>query len=321
MKGKHSVSISNSRLRYKFELARNITVVSGDSGTGKTTLFEMISAYARQKEKSGVKLVCDKPCIALHPDSDWRSVLQNTSDSIVFIDEESEYMTSDEFASVIKRTDNYYVFFTRENLHNLPYSVEEIYAIHTSGKLHSFRKLYKRQAGCRYSALTGKKHANNFSTLLTEDSRSGFQFFNAYFDGNSVKCESAGSNSSIYQWLLEDAEANVMVVADGAAFGAEINRVLNLQKYHPNISVCLPESFEWMILKSGLIRTDDIETVLEKTADFVESSEFFSWEQFFTDYLVQNTKDTYYRYSKHNIGRFYLVRDNMEKIIAIIRPY
>ena len=137
MTGIHSVRIRDSRVSYQFELFRNITIVQGDSGTGKTTLFDMVAAHARLKEKSSVQIVCDRPCVALSPDLDWQTRLARFQDSIVFIDEESEFVVSREFASAIRNTDNYYVIFTRENLHELPYSVNEIYQIHTSGKIHS----------------------------------------------------------------------------------------------------------------------------------------------------------------------------------------
>ena len=56
MKGKHRVKVSGSRVKYDFELTRNITIVQGKSGSGKTTLYDMISSYARLKEKSGVQV-------------------------------------------------------------------------------------------------------------------------------------------------------------------------------------------------------------------------------------------------------------------------
>ena len=52
MKGTYTVKISDNRVKYNFELIRNITVVQGNSGTGKTTLFDMIAAYARLKKKA-----------------------------------------------------------------------------------------------------------------------------------------------------------------------------------------------------------------------------------------------------------------------------
>ena len=71
-----------------------------------------------------------------------------------------------------------------------------------------------------------------------------------------------------------------MRCADGAAFGSEIDRILKLQS-SANFRLCLPESFEWLILKSGLIKSDDIAAVLERPSEFIESADFFSWENFF----------------------------------------
>lgn len=318
MKGKHIVKISDNRIKYNFELVRNITIVQGNSGTGKTTLFNMIAAYARLKDKSSVNIDCDKPCIALHADSDWKYVLTNTKDSIVFIDEESDYIGMQEFSSVIKQTDNYYVIFTRENLYNLPYSVEEIYEIHTSGKLHTFRKMYKQQPNYRYSLTSNRKKKTDFSFFITEDSKSGFEFYKNYFNGTSIKCISAGSNSSIYTWLKDNKDEKIFVIADGAAFGAEMNRIMSLQEQYPNIIVCLPESFEWLILKSGLVKTNNLKEVLDNPADYIESSTYFSYEQFFTDYLIQNTLGTHYSYSKKGLNKYNIVRDNMDQVIALI---
>ena len=42
MKGKHKIVVSTKRLKYEFELHRNLTVIRGDSATGKTTLVDMI---------------------------------------------------------------------------------------------------------------------------------------------------------------------------------------------------------------------------------------------------------------------------------------
>lgn len=39
MRGKHRVVVSTKRLKYDFELRRNLTIIRGDSATGKTTLL------------------------------------------------------------------------------------------------------------------------------------------------------------------------------------------------------------------------------------------------------------------------------------------
>ena len=42
MKGKYRVVVSTKRLKYDFELHRNLTIIQGDSATGKTTMIDMI---------------------------------------------------------------------------------------------------------------------------------------------------------------------------------------------------------------------------------------------------------------------------------------
>ena len=316
MNGKHHVKINDRRVRYSFELVRNITVVQGNSGTGKTTLFDMVSAYTRLKERSGVQIVCDKACVALYAGLDWLARLSSIHDSIVFIDEDAEYIASHAFASAIRHTDNYYVIFSRDSLHELPYSVEEIYEIKTSNRLHTFRKMYRRQKGCVYAITEGKTRP---TALLTEDSRAGYQFYQHYYDGTSVTCNSAGSNSGIFTWLQKHHEEGVFVIADGAAFGSEMNRVMELQRRFPDkITICLPESFEWLILRSGLLDITGLQEMLDDPGGSIDPQRYFSWENFFEDYLVRKTAGTHYAYSKAQLHSFYTVRENSGRIVALI---
>lgn len=49
MKGLHKVIVQNNRLHYEFDIRRNITIIQGNSATGKTTLINML----RQAENLG----------------------------------------------------------------------------------------------------------------------------------------------------------------------------------------------------------------------------------------------------------------------------
>ena len=83
---------------------------------------------------SGIEVSCDVPCRILEG-SNWKLILDHTENSIFFIDEENVFVHTVEFVSCVKDSGNYFVLITRENLYGLPYSVEEIYGIHSAGKL------------------------------------------------------------------------------------------------------------------------------------------------------------------------------------------
>lgn len=176
MIGKHNVRVGNQKVLFNFELLRNITVIRGDSATGKTTLIGLLSDYEALGKQSGVTVKCDKPCRVLTA-NDWKIRLENIKDSIVFIDEGNKFIKSEEFARAVRDSDNYYVLITRENLYNLPYSVEEIYEMRPYRHSMKLGRVYN---GTRrfYSDIPVKDHSvANADVLITEDSNSGYEFF------------------------------------------------------------------------------------------------------------------------------------------------
>ena len=86
MRGKYRVRIQNKRLRYDFEIKRNITIIKGDSATGKTMLVDMVREYYENGKDSGVDLNCQVICGVLDG-RNWKNQLSVFHNSILFIDE------------------------------------------------------------------------------------------------------------------------------------------------------------------------------------------------------------------------------------------
>ena len=82
-----------------------------------------------------------------------------------------------------------------------------------------------------------------------------------------------------------------------------------------NIKLYLPESFEWLILKSGLVDGRKVQTILEVPENYIESSEYFSWERYFTKLLTDMTIDSYLKYSKNKLNSAYLHEKSKEAIL------
>ncbi|MBO6148118.1 MAG: translation initiation factor 2 [Lachnospiraceae bacterium] len=317
MKGKHHILIETESLRYEFDVRRNITVLQGESATGKTTLIDILAEYSKKGRGGGIRVQSDVPCFVFNGSADrWMYELGGMSGGVIFIDEDYRFIQSNEFAEYLAHSDNYYVLVTRKPLYNLPYSINEIYGIRTSGKYHFPEKIYHEFYpiyGDNYGNISDEKRI----LLLIEDKEAGYDFFKDMVgDG---RCMSAEGNAGIYPRIIEiGSSEDILLIADGAAFGSYVDKVVHLRQLRGHIAIYFPESFEWMVLKSGIIKGRDILNMLESPEEYIDSKEYMSWERFFTALLIELTKDDpIKRYSKSGITDFYRGQ-NAEKILGVM---
>ena len=312
MKGTYKIKISNSKVSFSLELERNITIICGNSATGKTTLIGLIRDYEQLGKASGVTIQCKKPCRVLS-NVDWKYRLDAIHDSIVFLDEGNEFVRSQDFAQAIRGTDNYYVIINRESLSQLPYSVNSILKLKTTSR----KKVTYIRSYPEYSNLVEPiEQINRVDEIITEDSNSGHDMFSRIAQDNGVSCLSAQGKSNIFSCLANHSGEQILVIADGAAFGAELEKIYKLQEVSTGkIRLYLPESFEWLLLKSGVLGNRTPHDILANPAAHIESRDFFSWEQYFTALLIDLTRDTYLHYNKNRLNPVYLQPANIEKVL------
>ncbi len=314
MKGIYHVVVQNRYLKYEFDIRRNLTIIQGNSATGKTTLVEMIRE-SHLNENSGVMISCKCPCRVIEGDL-WKEQIGYISNSIVFIDEGSSFVESKEFASLIKGSSNYFVIVTRENLDTLPISIEEVYGIKSSGKYGTLQPVYHEMYRL-YDIDDAKDSLVYPSQILVEDSNSGYEFFQAVADKNGLICKSAQGKSNIFACLVEaGTDDEILVIADGATFASEMNRLAYLVSKNKKIHLYLPESFEWLLLSSDVIYDARLSKILKSPSDYIDSSNYFSWESFFTALLIEKTNGTYLQYSKAKLNGSYLQKEILDKVLS-----
>ena len=317
MNGKYTIEVSNKKVTYRLEIKRNITIIQGDSGTGKTTLFRMINEYNRYGNSSGISLVCDKECIAL-TELNWQNYLSNAEEKIIFIDEDSKYIHTRDFSKLVNYSDNYFVLITRDSLPHLAYSINEIYGIRENRESQKYI-----EAKHVYNELFKLYNLNNIEKIvptkvITEDSNSGYECFHKIF-GDIVKY--AGGKSLVTCKINDVADNNdeILAIVDGAAFGADIQEFLrNAKRLFCKCVLYAPESFEYIILKSEIIEVK--KDILENTFNYADSKLYASWEQFFTAKLVEITNETIYKYNKHKLNEIYTTTGNIDKIKKQLPP-
>ena len=280
MKGKYDIVLYNNKVHYHLVIKRNITILRGDSATGKSELIRLLSLQNANPNSSGVTLICERECTVLN-EGNWKLFIESYKNRIFFIDEGNPFLRTKEFAEAMKGSDNYFVIISRENFPQFPYSIEEIYGLRegeAAGKYRQTRRIYNEM----FQLYGDFQNPQAFPELLiTEDSNSGNEFFELLHLG---KCMSARGKSNIKGLLLEHADQNVLAIVDGAAFGPEMEGCMEVDAYDSTVHIFAPESFEFLILESGLITVP--KAILEETWEYADSARYFSWEEFYTKYLI-----------------------------------
>ncbi len=142
MVGKYNIRIATKKIVYEFIVKRKYTIIKGDSSTGKTQLYNMVNTPIVDKmcrRNDGLRV----DIIALpRTESAYAVILENTSKSIIIIDEGTEKFGSKKFIEMLQKSDNYFIIITRKKLGNIPFSVNEIFEIETSKKYNNLKKMY-----------------------------------------------------------------------------------------------------------------------------------------------------------------------------------
>lgn len=194
----------------------------------------------------------------------------------------------------------------------LPYSIHEIYEIITDGKrtdikesYHEFKEIYSN-----YPIIENNKIQN----VVTKDSNSGYQFWMQAFKNSNVT--SSNGNGNLIKCVKELGLGDTLVIADGAAFGSLIETCINSFQIQTErrISLWLPESFEYLILKSGILKSEKLIQILDNIPEYVECEKYESWEKFFTEILITLTADGVEKYSKNILNSYYLQDWVVDKI-------
>ena len=281
METQHDILVNSKRgVQFKLSINRKFTIIRGDSATGKTTLYQMIEDAA-SSYMSGVTISCDVPVKPI-PFNNYVSELQNNKGMIYIADEDFEDILTKDFAALLNKSDNCFILITRHSLPGIPYSYKEIYEIKESGKYHFLQRMYpdyKMWVDCE--------------KVVTEDEDAGLDYYEHYFH-DKVITSKGNSNLSKY------ADENTLIVGDGSAIGPYIQDLLLTKA-----KLFLPESFEYLLLCSDLFENNkEVQALLEQPEKVI-STEYNSWERFFTEFLMRITKGTPAQYSKSHLSKCY----------------
>lgn len=312
MVGEYKIEVNNKYTKYFLTVRRNFTILKGNSATGKTELLRMLAQYEDNGESSGIHISSNVPIHVLRGRY-WREDLEHLQGYVIFMDETEQYAKSKEFAELAQKSDNYYFIVNRDPLRQLSYSIKEIYAfreVSASQKYHEVYRVYNEMVPI-YNLNYDERLSP--TRVITEDSHSGYEFFQTVYSG---KCVAAGGKSRVLQSIreLKDNPEDILTIVDGAAFGSEMEEVMNYIKNHQlHCVLYAPESFEYLLLQAGFVPVK--KDMLERTYEYADSARYISWEDFYEKKLVELSQGTVFRYQKKSLNPAYLSETAVRKII------
>lgn len=295
MKGFVEFHLYNSFSDYKLTLKRKLTVIRGDSATGKTTMIQMLNDAL---EYGTVSIDCKYKCMVL-TDFTWKYIMNVESDCLYFIDEQSNFIYTNLFAQMYKESSGYFVIITRKDIESLPYSVNSIYRFKNSGRYNTIENIYNFD-----NDLFNGHLVKNVDAIVCEDSGAGLDFYKSMVGDKFDVCSCLGK-SNVVNFILNNYTSNrrCIIVVDGAAFGSNISIVHQLCKQYRH-SLFIPESFEYVLLHINRFNYYNVICDEYRLASII-GSDYISWEEFFTDELINRTANTEFSYKKSHINKAY----------------
>lgn len=305
MKGVKRFVVKARNVTYDITLRRNITYVIGDSATGKTYLRSLLWEYVKNPESSGISVDANCKVETMYNEKHWEYYITHSDDTVFVLDEDASFVETERFAEIVKHSSNYFLLFQRKPLVTLPCAVSEVYQL-TGSKLNKLKPVYHVKDNRLWGTLN-----NTIDKLVTEDSRSGYTFFKHAIKG-CKEYVPAGGNGNVADCCYES--KRTLAIVDGAAIGSHASMLKKALQVNPDLCVYLPESFEWLLLQTNRFKDQQLTEILRNPIDFVESSEYLTWERFFTQLLLDRTQN---KYSKSTLGREYLQKQFIQEVMNL----
>ena len=319
MRGNQFLKIWNKTISFNIEIKNKLTIIEGDSAKGKTKLINMISTYLEDGKSSGLH-VCASADFEVWTNKDWRKGtssgdIYNLKNTLIFIDENKKFVLSEEFASYVNSSTNYFILVSRKPLKELSYSYKDIYTMDTIKGEHKLLPVYDQDDIFDFSI-------SSIKSVITEDQKSGFIFFSEL---GTLKCEPTYGKSNLENKIRNfNVEDSCLIIADGATIGCHIEKLYELVK-KMNFMLFLPLSFEWLLLNSNIFYNLDPTEILNNLNGIYDSSEIVSLETAATKLLCDicthnisdydlNPQDIMYpkiNYSKSKVHPFFISKKEM----------
>lgn len=294
---------------YKLNIMHRLNVILGNSGIGKTVLYDLVEIYNRDNT-SGVTINSKLP-VKVCPLSDWKDTIRNKSNTIFICDEFDvicEAKFSEYYSQYAIKNNLWFIISSRIdtrcknlNYRKLSYSVNAMYTLRQKDGI-----LYNVPY---YDYSIVRKNNVSIDCVLVEDKNAGFTFFSSMLKHYPVFSSEGKSNLyNVILRLIKKGYKNILVFADMAALGCHIQDISAISNSTSDINIYLIdiyECFEYLLLRTNLLRNKNLVLKEFNNIEYF-ANQTISWENYFEDLIKRVTDNKVYRHThKSNLKKCY----------------
>lgn len=275
-----------NKIQYKLKSNSRITIIRGNSATGKSLFVKCIDM---QKNFAQISIKSDREL--RHINTETILDQKELREDLIYVMDEFDGLNDKRISKYINNIKYTFILITRDvKLPHLIYNISDIYEFIESKHFNILKPKYDINKFNKY------KECIKINKLQTEDSGSGLKF---YKNLKNYKVETSNGNSNINRNLKD----NQFSVVDSIAFGPYIKEYLIKTRYLNNILI-FPKSFEYLLLTSDIFKEKYIETSYREKDYYKE--------------LVKIANKYGIKYNKKDLDTWFLEDKQFNKIIKKI---
>ena len=123
------IIIKTPEITYNLKVNRKITVLRGDSGTGKTSIIEIVDALNSDVLGISISGIDKSKLKCIHTHDDWEHIIDISENSVILVDEDCDFMYTKEFAEKVYSSSNRFLLISRDRLRHLNISASEVFEL------------------------------------------------------------------------------------------------------------------------------------------------------------------------------------------------
>ena len=282
----------NHKFDYYLQLKRKVTIVQGDSGVGKS-LFVNLSEQSITD--NSIHFDCNLRLSILSP-TDWMSF--SGKNCVIPIDEYHPLLQSGDCLRFFEKTNCYFIVITRKLLAWFPCQPEDIYLMIKSHNKRTLIPAFNLK----------EENYQKPDLVVTEDGGAGYKFYKLLWSSLDFPVISSYGKENLVAVVDRQyrSKNSTLIIADRFGFGAVMGFMLKYVNTG-SVNLFLPNSFEWLLLKSEMFcEYNDVREFIKS----VETSEFsteVNYEVRTTKFLKSITEGCPCHYKKEELGLCYKV--------------